>query len=77
MDSFSVSFSDRGVVAGVSLEKVERPYGESYPDFIRVQPGQKIPPYGSKNPLARNLTDPEPQKMPFDMSKAGHEIVNP
>ena len=76
MDSFSVSFSDRGVVAGVSLEKVE-PYGESHPYSIRVQPGTKIPPYGSKNPLARNLSDPESQKTPFDMSKADQEIVNP
>jgi len=52
-------------------------YGESFPYSIRVQPGTKIPLMGSKNPLARNLTDLDFQKTPFDMSKADQEIVNP
>ena len=53
VESFSVSFSEQGVVEGISLWKVQ-PYNESGTYLLFTPPYQDIHPYGLNNPLARH-----------------------
>ena len=51
--SFSVNFSEDGIVEGISWRTVQA-FGDEEYDLIRLTPGSDIPSYGTNNPMVHD-----------------------
>ena len=52
--SFSVNFSEDGIVKGISWRTVQA-FGDEQYDLIRLKPGSDLPSYGTNNPMVHDL----------------------